>query len=210
MKIISNLLMVLTTFLLTACFAGTAPDSELKTLRIVRIENGNAWFVPTRAVISGPGNATAPLQLQTGKDRLVQGMITLSEDPDELQELTNRIKKQYGPEMALKKELTANVLMAVSIDGQKLWEHQIFSGNQGMPFQVMVPADASASLKLQMHFSPTGADGSSRSSVVSQSFSKTSSTANGQTSVSQQQTTGFSAAGSTGTADFTVEQTFDF
>lgn len=213
MKFMATLMVLASLFSLVACFAAAqSSDAELKTLRLTSIDTitKTALYVATRAVISGPGNATTPTQLEIGNDRIVQGMIVLQEDQKELEKLTERVKQEYGPEISLKKELTGNVALKVTVDGQSVWEHQIFTGNQGMPFQVTVPANASATLKVQMHFTPAG-QGQQSSTAAGSSQSRIFSFSNGIGSGSQQLTASYSTEQSNNSpGEFAVEQTIQF
>lgn len=213
MKIFRTLMVLAPVFLLAACLAaGSAPDDSFKTLRLLSVDKNTstAFYVPIRAVITGPGNATAPIALEAGKDRIVQGMIGLVEDPAELEKLTNDLKKQHGAEITVKKELTANVTMKVTAGDQVVWEKQIFSGSQGMPFQVMVPVDASATMKIQMRFLPAS-QGQTSATTMSFSQTRTISASNGTGSGSESLIATFSSLqDNAGPAEFEIEQAFEF
>jgi hypothetical protein len=194
--------------LVSCLIADTAADDGLKTLRILKIdrETNTALFVPTRAVISGPGLATAPIKLLIGDNLLVQGMISLREDPAELAELTGRIKRKYGQEFVIKKDMTTTVSMKVSNQEKPLWEHEIFSGNPGMPFQVTIDNNASASLKINLQFKPGGTQMKGKRHTVTIGHSRIKQTTNNQTSGTETLTASYTASESSTPGSFAVEQ----
>ncbi len=213
MKISKFLVFMMPVFFLVACLAAEpAADDGMKTLRLISVDSEAkiALYVPTRAVISGPGNATAPIQMEIGQDRMIQGMISLQENPEELEKLSQRISQQYGPEMTVKKELMTSVAMKLSIGEQSLWEYQISSGNQGMPFQAMLPVNATSSLKISMHFTPAGLQQkSSRIESISQTRIITMS--NNEASGSENLIASFSALeNKIASGEFEIEQLIEF
>lgn len=212
MKIAKFIMLFAPLFGLIACFAGAQTPDAYKTLRLTQVDSAakTAYYVPTHAIIGGPGNATVPVQLEVGKERIIQGMIRLQEDQAELEKLTAEIRKEYGAEMSVKKELTTNVALKISVDGQPVWEHQIFSGSQGMPFQVMVPGNASAALRIQMRFNPAS-QGQNSATIMNISQNQTSMQSNGNATGSSSLIATFSSIlENSDTADFAVEQIIEF
>jgi len=188
MRVISGLIIFLQLLFLTACGSTAPAEPELKTIKIVRFDQQarQAWYVPTRAVLSGPGNATAPLRLLLGKELLLQGMLKLQASLDDLAALEKDLKARYGNDLSLRPDLTCIVLIKAELNGKTVFEHQTMSGNQGLPLMINLPDPGSASLKIHLQFSPPSAAATAVQKTVSFSHSKTMQTVNGQPRAEEQ------------------------
>lgn len=176
MKKLVYFILIFPVFMLVACLAANnATDAEFKTLRIVAItpEKNLVMYVPTQALVRGPGESGELIVMNIGTQNLIQGMLVLQEDAKELAKLTEKVRQKYGADTMVEKDLTTDVDVQVTCDQQVLWEHRIFTGSNGLPFQVTVPADASASLNVTMKFFPTGAASRAKQEVTSETHVKT-------------------------------------
>lgn len=182
MKIVPGLVIFLQLLLLTACGSTAPAESELKTIKLIRLDQQTrqAWYVPTRVILSGPGNATAPLRLLLGNELLLQGMLQLHESSDDLAALEKDLKTQFGQDLSLRRDLTCNVLIKAELNGKTVFEHQTMSGNQGLPLMLNLPDTGSASLKIHLQFSPAFATGQAVQKTGSFSYTKTVHNVNGQ------------------------------
>jgi len=188
MKVFSGLIIFLQLLFMTACGSTAPAEPELKTIKVLRFDQQNrqAWYVPTRAVLSGPGNATAPLRLLVGKEILLQGMLKLQESPDDLAALESELKAKFGPDLSLRRDLTCIVQIKAELNGKTVFEHQTMSGNQGLPLMVNLPDTGSASLKIHLQFSPSSAPAPAVQKASSFAHSRTVQTINGQTQAEEQ------------------------
>lgn len=188
MRIMSGLVIFFQLVLLTACSTMAPAESELKTLKLVRfdLQTRQAWYVPTRAVLTGPGNATAPLRLLIGNELLLQGMLKLQESSDDLATLESDLKAKYGNDLSLRRDLTRSVQIKAELNGKTVFEHQTMSGNQGLPLMINLPTTGSASLKIHLQFSPSSVTTPAVQKTVSFSHSKTLQTVNGQPQAEEQ------------------------
>lgn len=182
MKIMPGLIIFLQLLLLTACGSTAPAEPVLKTIKLVRFDQQTrqAWYVPTRVMLTGPGNATAPLRLLLGNELLLQGMLKLHESPDDLAALEKDLKAQFGQDLSLKRDLTSSVLIRAELNGKTVFEHQTMSGNQGLPLMLNLPDPGSASLKIHLLFSPAFATGQAIQKTGSFSYTKTVHSVNGQ------------------------------
>ena len=188
MRIISGLVIFFQLLLLTACGGTATAEAELKTLKLVRFDQNTrqAWYVPTRAILSGPGNATAPLRLLIGKELLLQGMLKLHESRDDLAVLEKDLKAKFGHEVSLRRDLTCIVLIRAELNGKTVFEHQTMSGNQGLPLMLNLPDPGSATMKIHLQFSPSSDTAPAVQRTVSFSQSRSVQTINGQTTAKEQ------------------------
>ncbi len=177
-----GLVIFLQLLLLTACGSTAPAEPELKTIKLVRLDQQTrqAWYVPTRVILSGPGNATAPLRLLLGNELLLQGMLQLHESSDDLAALEKDLKTQLGQDLSLRRDLTCNVRIKAELNGKTVFEHQTMSGNQGLPLMLNLPDTGSASLKIHLQFSPAFATGQAIQKTGSFSYTKTFHNVNGQ------------------------------
>ncbi len=150
-----SLLLLIPLFLLLAGQSATpASEGEYVTLKCVRTDKSanQAWYVPIKAVVSGPGNATSPFELIIGKNRLLQGMLSLSVDEAELQVLAERLQQKHGRQFELKKDLTANLQVSLEFADKTLWQHNMLAGSQGLPFQIQLPTGQKARLNVIIQY----------------------------------------------------------
>ncbi len=188
MRIMSGLVIFFQLIFLTACSNMAPAEPEQKTLKLVRFDQQTrqAWYVPTRAILTGPGNATAPLRLLIGNEILLQGMLKLHESSDELSALEKNLQAKYGQDFALRRDLTCSIFIKAELNGKTVFEHQTMSGNQGLPIMMNVPDPGSASLKIHLQFSPSSAAATAVRKTVSFSQSKTVQTVDGQHQAEEQ------------------------
>ncbi|HNS08189.1 MAG TPA: hypothetical protein PKN29_00750 [Candidatus Ozemobacteraceae bacterium] len=182
MKNLTGLFLLLQLLLSASCGQNQAEKEAFKTLKFTRFDQQNmqAWYVPTRAVLSGPGNATAPVLLLIGKEMLLQGMLKLQESSEDRAALENELRARYGANISLKRDLTSNVLIKAELNGKTVFEHQTMSGNQGLPLMINLPDPGSASLKIHLQFSPVSTQDTAFQKTRSFNYSRTVQTVNGQ------------------------------
>ncbi len=188
MKHLIALFLMLQLLLATACGQSQSEKETFKTLKFIRFDQKNmqAWYVPTRAVLSGPGNATAPVLLLIGKEILLQGMLKLQESSEDLAALENSLKARYGNDLSLRRDLTCGVRIKAELNYKTVFEHQTMSGNQGLPLMMNLPDPGSASLKIRLQFSPASTPGPALQKSGSFSYSKTMQNVNGQKQAEEQ------------------------
>lgn len=209
MRVSKNLLLLIPFFLLLACQSATpASDQKHKSLKLVKTDKAAAqvWYIPTRAIISGPGNATAPFELRIGSDRLIQGMLSLKEDEAELQALAEQLRKKHGRAFELKKDLTANINVKLAFEEKTLWQHNLLAGSQGLPFQIQLPADKKAQLSVVIEYKP-GLNGQTEAKTFSFTRQTTHTVSNNEKAGEESFIASFSTESeATQKAEFCVEQ----
>ena len=201
--------------MLIACQGtSTAMDRDLKTLRIVSLneETKQLRYVPIRAIITGPGASDKPLTIDLGSQKLIQGMLTLKEDMQEAEKLNERARQKYGPDAKAVKDLTTDIESKVTCQQKPVWEHRILSGSRGLPFQVSLTANASSALDISMHFFPSGAKRHASTEIIKETRIQTRASSNIGSSATDLQTRSISrSANDDGFGkEFVIRQIIDF
>ncbi len=173
MKFYSIILLACTAFLFSACNPQkNNPAAGLTSLRLLEVKatEQKAFYVPARAIITGPGTAKNPIIIEIGNKKMIQGTLTLAADKNELNQLKQILEQQYGKEFSLQKHMTGSYHIAVSHNDKQLWEHEVMSNNVSLPVQFMADKTASITLMVNLSFK-SFADSQQQSKTVQKSFS---------------------------------------
>lgn len=196
--------------------SGGSLDSGLKSLKLVKIdiEAKKAFYVPAKAVLKGANSGQGPVSVSLGQKRLIQGILTLAENPAEIEVLAQRVKDRYGNDFSLQKNLAGTYKIAMSVDEKEVFAHEVFSSNINLPFQFTCD-NASVSVKVSLNYSDRfgGRKAISQTSVSStKTFSSMSSTSGTtmQGSASAQIKNSSTDDKALAVDEFSLEQKFDF
>jgi hypothetical protein len=173
MKLSSIFLLACTAFLFSACTPQQSdPAAGLKSLRLLKVnaDEQKAFYVPARAIITGPGTAEKPVVMDVGNKKMIQGTLTLAADENELAQLKQILKQQYGKEFSLQKHMSGSYKIALSHKDKQLWEHEVMSNNVSLPVQFMADKTASITLMVDLSFKSFAAT-QQQNKTVQRSFS---------------------------------------